>query len=67
MLEYVKYNIFENDKVELFNNFKKNDILKEKNLFKIFILFKLNICMVIRGRKFNFDVLWWINLFCMIV
>lgn len=53
--------------MELFNNFKKNDILKEKKLFKIFILFKLNICMVIRGRKFNFDVLWWINLFCMIV
>lgn len=34
MLEYVKYNIFENDKMELFNNFKKNDILKEKNYLK---------------------------------
>lgn len=31
MLEHVKYNTFENDKMELFNNFKKNDIPKEKN------------------------------------
>lgn len=51
MLEHVKYNTFENDKMELFNNFKKNDIPKEKKPFKISILFKLNTCMVTRGRK----------------
>lgn len=67
MLEHVKYNTFENDKMELFNNFKKNDIPKEKKPFKISILFKLNTCMVTRGRKLNFDVPRWINLLCMTV
>lgn len=53
--------------MELFNNFKKNDIPKEKKPFKISILFKLNTCMVTRGRKLNFDVPRWINLLCMTV
>lgn len=56
MLEHVKYNTFENDKMELFNNFKKNDIPKEKKTFKISILFKLNTCMVTRSRKLNFTL-----------
>lgn len=36
MLEHVKYNTFENDKMELFNNFKKNDIPKEKKTIQNF-------------------------------
>lgn len=42
--------------MELFNNFKKNDIPKEKKPFKISILFKLNTCMVTRSRKLNFTL-----------
>lgn len=37
MLEHVKYNTFENDKMELFNNFKKNDIPKEKKPYSSWI------------------------------
>lgn len=40
---------------------------RKKKPFKISILFKLNTCMVTRGRKLNFDVPRWINLLCMTV